>query len=455
MARTLARREALAVLGAVLGLAILVIPSIATDPPGEFKPGAVTASGPLAALVRATDGEWEVGIPRTAAVLVAMGLALLIGAGLLMRRWRAWIVVAAVVGAVVLLVVPAVTLQAALRDSTEQWFFTNDSNYQIELAGERLLDGENPYGASYRDTGLARFYHFDGSLPDADDRVPQLDAFPYFPGMTVLGAAWRLLPEPWSDFRFLLALCTIALLPAALLFPGPLHWRLIGGAVLAANPISVRMAWFSMADAPCLLLLVAAFGLALRRRFGWAGAALAGAILVKQFALVALPFLALYAWQRATPEQRRRAAIAFGAVLAVGFLPFVAWGPGALWHDTVTFGTSGYKIVGWGLSSTLLEAGIIDDAYDAYPFALLALLVWLPATAYLVWAQRRLGTSWMPGVGFALSILLLFYLARVFQAHYVVYGLAGLVVAVLSVGASESEASTASSTHDSGSSNTA
>ena len=33
MARTLARREALAVLGAVLGLAILVIPSIATDPP--------------------------------------------------------------------------------------------------------------------------------------------------------------------------------------------------------------------------------------------------------------------------------------------------------------------------------------------------------------------------------------------------------------------------------------
>jgi len=56
--------------------------------------------------------------------------------------------VAAVVGAVVLLVVPAVTLQAALRDSTEQWFFTNDSNYQIELAGERLLDGENPYGAT-------------------------------------------------------------------------------------------------------------------------------------------------------------------------------------------------------------------------------------------------------------------------------------------------------------------
>ena len=115
----------------------------------------------------------------------------------------------------------------------------------------------------------------------------------------------------------------------------------------------------------------------------------------------------------------------------------------------------GLPIVGWGLSSTLLEAGIIDDPYDAYPFALLALLVWLPATAYLVWAQRRLGTAWAPGVAFALSILLLFYLARVFQAHYVVYGLAGLVVAVLAVGASESEASTASSTHDSGSSNTA
>ena len=171
---------------------------------------------------------------------------------------------------------------------------------------------------------------------------------------------------------------------------------------------------------------------------------------------MAVPFLALYVWQRATPEQRRRAAIAFAAVLAVGFLPFIAWGPGAFWHDTISFGTSGYRIVGSGLSSTLLEAGIIDDPYDAYPFALLAVLVWLPATAYLVWAQRRLGSAWAPGVCFALSILLLFYLARVFQAHYVVYGLAGLVVAALAVGgASDSEASTASSTHDIGSSNTA
>ena len=355
-----------------------------------------------------------------------------------------------------LLVVPAVTLQAALRDSTEQWFFTNDSNYQIELAGERLLDGENPYGADYRDTGLARFYHFDGSLPDPGERVPQLDAFPYFPGMTVLGAAWRLLPEPWSDFRFLLALCTIALLPAALLFPGPLHWRLIGGAVLAANPISVRMAWFSMADAPCLLLLVAAFGLALRRRFGWAGAALAAAILVKQFAIVAVPFLALYAWQRATPEQRRRAAIAFAAVLAVGFLPFIAWGPGALWHDTVSFGTIGLPDRRLG---PLVDAarGRHHRRRRTTPTRSRCWRCWCGCRRRRTSCGRS-GGSARRGRRASASrsrSCCCFYLARVFQAHYVVYGLAGLVVAVLAVGASESEASTASSTHDIGSSNTA
>ena len=36
-----------------------------------------------------------------------------------------------------------------------------------------------------------------------------------------------------------------------------------------------------------------AFALVTRRRFGWAAAALAAAILLKQFAVVALPFIAL------------------------------------------------------------------------------------------------------------------------------------------------------------------
>ena len=62
--------------------------------------------------------------------------------------------------------------------------------------------------------------------------------------------------------RWLVALASLALLPAALLFPGPRREKLALGVLLAANPIVVRAAWFGTADAPTLLLVVLAFALA-------------------------------------------------------------------------------------------------------------------------------------------------------------------------------------------------
>ena len=80
-----------------------------------------------------------------------------------------------------------------------------------------------------------------------------------------MAAAWGVLPSPFDDARWLVALCSLALLPAALLFPGPRREKLALGVLLAANPIVVRAAWFGTADAPTLLLLVLAFALVLRR----------------------------------------------------------------------------------------------------------------------------------------------------------------------------------------------
>ena len=83
-----------------------------------------------------------------------------------------------------------------------------------------------------------------------------------------------LLPEPFDDYRLLVLFATLALLPAALLFRGPLGWRLALGAVLVCNPIAVRSAWFGQNDAPSLLLLVLAFALVTQAaiRLGRSGA---------------------------------------------------------------------------------------------------------------------------------------------------------------------------------------
>jgi uncharacterized membrane protein len=201
------------------------------------------------------------------------------------------------------------------------------------------------------------------------------------------------------------------------------------GAVVAASPLAVRAAWFGTADAPSVLCTVLAFALVARRRLFWAAAALAAAVVLKQFALVALPFLALAALQRHARRDVLRAAALFVALVAVGLLPFVVWDPGAFWADTIEYGGKTYRIVGYGLSGLLVKSGLIERRTDPYPFVPLLVVVWLPLTVWLLWIQRRVRDLWFAAAGFAVSIFMLVFLARVFQPSYVVWPLVGVAMA--------------------------
>jgi len=328
---------------------------------------------------------------------------------------------------VALLTVPGVALQTGLRDASAPWFYTNDSTYQIEVAGDLVLQGEDPYGHDYRGTGLERFYSRNGT---AEPTHKALDHFAYFPGTVISSAGWRLLPAPFDDYRFFVLLATLGLLPAALLFAGPLTIRLTIGAALAANPLIVQAAWFGTADAPSLLCLVLAFALASRSRFVWAAACLAGAVLLKQFAIVAIPFLvAMLLTSRGGRQSLGRAAAAFSGVVLAGSLPFIVASPSAFWADTIGYGTGDYPIIGYGLAPLLVRLGVLENRSSAYPFGLLALLVWAPVTLVLVRNQLRSRLPWVGAAGFAASIFLLFFLGRVFQPSYLLWPLTGMAIA--------------------------
>jgi hypothetical protein len=423
------QREGWILTGVLFVLVAITLPELGSDP-WHFRPAQVDPQGPLAPLVRAAGEEWDVGIARAA----AFGAALLCGAfavyllarpGATLPRWTG---IALVLAVGVLLAGPSTLLQLGLRDSTAPWFFTNDSTYQAELGGELVLDLDNPYGHDYQHSGLERFYTRDGS---ASERVREhevaLRHFAYFPGAVLTAAVWRFLPEPFDDYRLFVLLATLALLPAALLFRGPIGWRLALGAVLVCNPIAVRSAWFGQNDAPSLLLLVLAFALVTRRRFGWAAAALAGAILLKQFAIVAIPFMVLMVPR----EEWKRAALVLVGVLAAGILPFFLADPVAFYDDTIKYGAGTYRIVGYGLSAILVRLGIIEERDDSYPFALVALLTWLPLTVWLLLAQRKAQEVWVGAAAFSISLLWLMFIGRTFNNYYLVWPMTGALVAAL------------------------
>jgi hypothetical protein len=422
------QREGLLVSGVLLALIAITLPELGSDP-WHFRPPSVDPQGPLAPLVRAAGEEWDVGIARASAFVAALlcgaFAALLLARPRVLPRWTGIVLVLAVG---ILLAAPSTLLQIGLRDSTAPWFFTNDSTYQIELGGELLLDLDNPYGHDYRRSGLERFYTRDGSVSErVREREVALRHFAYFPGAAVTAAVWRLLPNPLDDYRLLVLLATLALLPAALLFPGPLGWRLALGALLVCNPIAVRSAWFGQNDAPSLLLLVLAFALVTRRRYGWAAATLAGAILLKQFAIVGLPFMALMVPR----EEWKRAGLILAGVLALFVLPFLIADPVAFYDDTVKYGAGTYRIVGYGLSGILIRLGILEDRDGSYPFVVFALLTWVPLTVWLLLVQRRARELWIGAVAFSISILWLMFIGRTFNNYYLVWPMTGALVAAL------------------------
>jgi hypothetical protein len=419
------------VLGSLALVVILNVGVLGSDA-WRFRPGEVHARGILAPIVRAAHGEWDVGMLRSAAMLAGFGVAVLAVVATLVRSWPRWTVIVASIACVAALVLPPVALQAGLRRATAPWFFTNDSTYQIELAGDDVLHGRDPYGRDWSHSGLERFYSLDGSVrPGTRERQVALHHFAYFPGTPVLAAGWRALPAPFDDFRFLVALATLGLFVAALAFPGPTWARVALGTLAAANPILVRGAWFGTADAPSLLFLVLSFAAALGGRAVLAGALIGAAVATKQFALAAVPFLGALVLARLGRDALVRAGVAGLGVVAIVFLPFAVAGPGDLWRDTVSYGASTYRIVGYGLSAILLRLDVLDDRTGPYPFVPLALLVWLPTTVLLLRAQLRTPALWLAGSGFTASVFLLLFLGRVFQISYLAWPLTGLVLAGL------------------------
>jgi hypothetical protein len=416
----------LATLGALVGLAI---PDLGGGG-WPFNPPSVEPRGILGPLVRVADREWDLGILRSTAVLAGLLVALCAAAAWRVRSWPGWAGVGLTGVVCAMLLVPAVLLQVGLRDATDPWQFTNDSTYQIELAGDLVRDGDDPYGHDYDGSGLERFYPAAHNQPE---EVPvALEHFAYFPGTALTAAAWRVLPRPFDDYRIFVLLATLALLPAALAFPGALHVRLAAGAALAANPLIVHGAWFGTADAPALLALVLAFALLARGHVVWAAAGLGAAVALKQFGLVAVPFFAVMLLTIGVPRRALyRAGAAFAGVVLATVLPFVIADPGALWDDTVAYGAGTYRIIGYGLAALLLNLGFIDDRLGYYPFVPLALVFWVPLTAWLLWSQRRAGTLWSGAAGFAISMFALLFISRVFQSSYLVWPLTGIAVAFL------------------------
>jgi glycosyl transferase family 87 len=309
-----------------------------------------------------------------------------------------------------------------------------DGAYQTQLAGDFLLRGIDPYGADYAAAGL-------GAAPWGETFAsPALHHLVTWPGQFLWPLPLQLAARPlgwWDERIFLLVAAGLTWWLLSRLFPG-VPGRLAATAFFLIPGHSL-VAVLGDNDLPMLALVLAALLAADRRRYLLMGLLLGLAVVTKQHALLAVPLVAIWAVVRGAdlPGLIRAAALATVAALAT-LAPFLLWDAGAFIRDTIVFvaggGPDAYPINGFGFSAFLLSNGVIHGARDAFPFAVIEVVVGV-AIWTIGWLRIRARARLADVLLFAgVAMLLVLYVSRYFHDSHLLLGgeliIAGLVTRV-------------------------
>ena len=308
-----------------------------------------------------------------------------------------------------------------------------DGAYQIQLARNLLMRGVDPYGFDYTGTGLERA-PWGQPFPN-----PALHHLDYWPGTIVVPlpvqAASQFVTGWWDERIWLLLAGAAVLVLLRHLLPGTAG-RLAAIAFFLIPGHSL-LAVLGDNDLPMIALLLAATLTIARRRFVAAAILIGLAIATKQTALIALPVLVGWGFANGISWRSLPRFSGLGALTVLALIaPFLAWNPPAFVRDTVFYnvgsGGEAYPIQGIGLSSWLLQAGIIHGARDAFPFLLiqlpLVIAVWVLGWRWVL--RRRLAADAILWIGLAFFVFL--FTNRFAQPTYLLLGIELIAVGLIS-----------------------
>ena len=377
---------------------------------------------------------WQIartwGVPGWVPASLAGLLLILVVAAVTQPRLRE---IAAATAIVVLYALPIVGAIARWHMFPSSTPLIGDGAYQIQLARNLLMRGVDPYGFDYTGTGLERA-PWGQPFPN-----PALHHLDYWPGTIVLPlpvqAAFQFVIGWWDERIWLLGAGVAVFVLLRWLLPGtPGRMAAVAFFLIPGHSL---LAVLGDNDLPMIGLLLAATLALGRRRFLPAAIVIGLAIATKQTALIALPVLVAWGFANGSTWRSlpRYAGLSALAVLAL-VIPFLIWNASAFVRDTVFYnvgsGSEAYPIQGIGLSSWLLQAGIIHGARDAFPFLLfqlpLVIAAWVLGWRRLL--RHRLAGDAIFWMGLAFFVFL--FTNRFAQPTYLLLGIELIAVGLIS-----------------------
>lgn len=341
-----------------------------------------------------------------------------------------WIILAIVLG--------GTTVTAIVdRSKTAPVYGVHDIILQQEAAMRFLLEGKNPYKEMYFGTPVEEFNYDEPGNPDAPNPAlyhfvmpPWYLLFPfgiYFVSIPLLG---------YFDGRMVLLIAMIGLLL--------ILWRWFKSHPLASlavvltalSPATLDYFIEGRSDIFALFWFVWSLYLLDKKRFVWASVVFGLAMMSKQTIWVALPFFVVYLWLVTKNVRKTIGHLLIAGVVGLALAgPFLYWDTRALVDSTVRFlnGTTpfGYPVSGYGLGMVLHQFGKISDIHAYYPFIIWQILLGVPVLVMsLRWLGRKPTISKL-FIGYAVTLLVFWYLSRYFNNSHLGFVSSLLILGVL------------------------
>ncbi len=330
--------------------------------------------------------------------------------------------------ATIFLILGSITWTAIVdRHKTAPIYGVHDIILQQEAAIRFMIVGKNPYKETYFETPMKDWHY--GELGQ-DRENPALYHFVMPPWYLLFPFAFYFVTTPllgYFDGRMVLLFCLVGtLLIIMRWFKDKQLGRVAAGVLALAPGIAVYFVE-GRSDVFALFWFVWAVYLLDKKSWLWSSVLFGLSLMSKQTIWFAVPFYYFYMY--ATNKHNLRQVIAYGMVTLVicGLLvgPFILWDAKAFIESVLLYlngGTpTGYPVSGYGLGMVLYDLGIIQDTHAYYPFWLWQLAVGLPVTAIAVrfmLAKPRISRLF---VGYAISLLGIWYVSRYFNNSHVSY----------------------------------
>jgi len=318
------------------------------------------------------------------------------------------------------------------RISYGSTYGSHDGVIQSEVAAQMLINGVNPYAASFVGTPF-EFFH----PPRFGQAISPVLSHYAYPPLVILAyvpsALWAQISYWPIDGREMTTLAFIVLVIILLRAGKSLVYKTWMAMFLLVTPLVTLYPLIGFNDIFFLLAIVGSALLARRKHWIVAGALLGLAAVSKQTAFIAWP---LWAWwllqevrQHHLPKEIAWKSLGWMVGVAILiYLPFIIWNAGALYDDVIHY-VSGvvpytYPIGGDSLYQFSVLLKLVPDAWaPTRPFIglVIAALISFPIGAF--WIRRRpTASQWLTSL-----VLITFFVSLANRYLYENY-VAGLVL---------------------------